>query len=108
MHRVLKGSGSTAMDHAHCLEMGQIGVVRYFSMAGTASSTVIPMRLTSADTVEDLDILIWLLPLPFASGGFSAIAYGTSVSQCGAYVLFIKKLQVPDIHQGTENAHLDI
>ena len=57
--------------------------------------------------VEDLDILIWLLP-PLASGGLSTIAYGTSVSQGGAYVLFIQKLQVLDIHQGTENAHLDI
>ena len=69
MHRVFKGSGSTAMDHAHCLEMGQIGVVQIFSMAGSASSTVMPMRLTSADTVEDLDILICCcrFPLPLAA-----------------------------------------
>ena len=92
MHRVLKGSGSTAMDHAHCLEMGQIGVVQIFFHGRHCLVHSHAYEVDLSGHSGGFGHLNLAAAASLASGGFSAIAYGTSVSQCGAYVLFIKKL----------------
>ena len=97
-------AGSPPVDNSYLRQMGEIGSSRYLSRAGTASSTVMPIRLISGEMEKDFDILILLLPLPFYCRNCGGLMRDPGT----AYGFFVHQLQILYIHQGTENAHLDI
>lgn len=95
VHRVLKGSGSTAATTRTVRDGPDRRRPDIFPWQAPASRPVIPMRLKSADTVEDLDILIWLLPLPLPRRLFRHSLWNFRLP-VWRLCPFIKKLQVPD------------
>lgn len=60
-----QSTGSLSVNDANLRKMGDIGIVEVLVEFRDCPSTVFPSRLISIETVEDFDILIELLPLPF-------------------------------------------